>query len=137
MTQSGLDKGEKPFVLLRMTEEFERNATHTDGANHGGDFERRLILHNDNFQIKNVVYPHQRLALDNTPTQRKIQHRALASDFSPGKGEVESYRDTEMFPTVDCLTRSGYSQVAREKSVLTVLALERSDPRQYGHQFSW
>lgn len=82
---SGLDEGQQALVLLCGTEKLERNTPLTDGSNHGRHFQRRLILVGRDFQIKNIVYMNQSVALDDASTDREIHHNAFSANLSSGK----------------------------------------------------
>lgn len=131
-----LDEREKPLVLLGLTEEFERDAASTHRSNHGGHFDRRFILGDDDFQVKNVVDMHLSFTLDDAPAQGEVQHHAVAPHFAPGKRQAQADRNTEVFPSLDRVERSRLAHAAGEETMATVSALERNKPQQRRNQLT-
>jgi hypothetical protein len=81
----GVNEGEETFVFLSFPEKLECDAARADRTNHGRHFDRRFILSEGNFQVKNVVDMHLGFALDDAPSQGEIHHRPFASHFPAGK----------------------------------------------------
>ena len=100
-----LYEGQETFVLLRGTQELEGDPALADRADHCGHLQRRLVRPSGNFQVKNIIDPHVRLALDDTAPHREVEHRPLASDFPSGEGQIQAHGNPEMFATVDRMAR--------------------------------
>jgi len=131
-----LDEGQKAFILLGLAEKLESDAARAHRPHHGGDFDRRFILGDDDFQVKNVVNMHLSFTLDDATAQREVHHDSLASHFPSGKGQAKPYRNTEMFTAIHGRRRSGESGTAAKKPMATVSTMIRNNPNQCGGQFT-
>jgi len=96
-----MKKFEQTFVFTGTAQEFEADPLGAYRSNHGGHFDRHLLLLEEHLKIKNIVDLHHRLAFDNAPTHGNVSNHTGSASSAAGKRQGEAYRDALMFPAIE------------------------------------
>ena len=96
-----LNEGEQALALMRGPKELECDAASVHRTYHRGHFKRTFAVIKRQLQIEDVVRMDMGPALNDTPTHRKIEHRSLTANLTPGEREIESHGNPEVFAAID------------------------------------
>ena len=133
----GLDKGKQALVLLCGSKKLEGDATSACRTDHRGHFERKFTIANRQLQIEDVVRMNLCLALDDTAAHREIEHRSLTANLAPGKREIESHGDPEVFAAIDRMRGMVQPKTGRQKAMATEWTTEWHHKDQGGEVLAW
>lgn len=96
-----MKKFEQTFVFTGTAQEFKADPLGADRSNHGGYFDRHLLLLEEQLKIKNIVDLHHCLAFDNASTHGNVSYHTGSASSAAGKRQSEAYRDALMFAAIE------------------------------------
>ena len=113
----GLDKSMQALVLLGGTKKLEGDPASADRTDDCSHFKRKFTFTERQSQIEDVVEVDMGFTFNDTTAHRKIEHRSLPSNLTPGEGEIEPHGNSEMFASIDRMPRVVDTQVRCQKSM--------------------